>query len=296
MLAQMAVLIDKFHHAVAWIVILSNKLLRFLLTQCNGFLFFLGIVRTKVYAAFVSIDEEGIIIRYIIENQVTQQIFQAVVCWCVYGINRQSKCCIFFREESDHRVKSVGGTGMECNWMTLINCGNPCKCIGFLQLFRMCRTSRDADIWFDQFCKALFTDDAFAVKFSSVCQHPNPAFQAVQIGIKSTAWIACLTYNLWNTVNFAVLLAVWHCSVLVFDGIDSSEIHIHSQRVTDFFLEQFLPGLTGQTLTQVAQCNIHLVLVAVFFAETKCRREISDTANQICSVLPNKGSHDIVTA
>ena len=131
---------------------------------------------------------------------------------------------------------------------------------------------------------------------NSVCQHPNPAFQAVQVGIKSAAWIACLTYNLWNPVNFAVLLAVWHCSVLVFDGIDSSEIHIHSQRVTDLFLEQFLPGLTGQTLTQVAQCNIHLVLVAVFFAETKCRREISDTANQICSVLPNKGSHDIVTA
>lgn len=78
--------------------------------------------------------------------------------------------------------------------------------------------------------------------------------------------VACLTYNLWNPVNFAVLLAVWHCSVLVFDGIDSSEIHIHSQRITDLFLEQFLPGLTGQTLTQVAQCNIHLVLVAVFFA------------------------------
>src|SRR5699024_791155 len=160
-----------------------------------------------------------------------------------------------------------------CNWMTLINCGNPCKCIGFLQFCWMCRTSRDADIWFDQFCKALFADDAFSVKFSSVCQHPNPAFQTVQVGIKSTAWIACLTYNLSLPVTVAVLLAVLHCSVLVFDGIDSSQIHLDSQRVSDLFLEQFLPGLTGQQLTQVAQFNIHLVLVAVFFAETKCRRE-----------------------
>ena len=158
------------------------------------------------------------------------------------------------------------------------------------------RFARDDNVWFNQLGKAFLADDAFAFQLTFAQQHPNPALQAVQVGVQTAAWVACLSDYLVHAENFAVLLRIRHGCVLVLDGVDAAEVHIHSQRVANLFFQQLLPSLSGQTFTQVTQCYIHLVLVAVLLSEAVCRWEVSDAANQVCSVLADKGAHDVMAA
>ena len=180
--------------------------------------------------------------------------------------------------------------------MALIGRGDPGQRVGLLQLLRMGGAARDDNVRLNQLGKAFRADDAPAVQLAAVGQHQDPPFQAVKVGVQAAAGVAGLADHLRHAVDLAVLLPVRHGGVFVLDGVDAAEVHIHPQRLADALLEQLLPGLAGQPLTQVAEGDIHLVLVAVLLPEAERRREIGDAAHQIRAVLPHKGAHHVVAA
>ena len=78
MLAQMAVLVDKLYHTVAGIVVAADIFLRLLLAQRLGLFLLLGVVGAEVDPLVKDVDQEGVVVLHIADQQVAQQVLQAV--------------------------------------------------------------------------------------------------------------------------------------------------------------------------------------------------------------------------